>query len=139
MSYSVEPFEQKIAKPWGHEVVFTPPGLPRTGKLLAVKAGKRLSLQYHDLKEETMCLISGRALIWLENAAGAIEKIEMPFGRGFTVRTWQKHRLEAIEDSLIVEVSDPEKGTTVRLDDDFRRPDETEAVRNSKDRGWLAG
>lgn len=136
MRFTVEPHQERIEKPWGYEVLYTPKGLARTGKILFIKAGKRLSFQYHDEKEETLCLFSGSALVWLENDAGAIEKIPMELMKGYTVRIGQKHRVEAIDDSYIIEVSDPEKGNTYRIEDDNARKTETEEMRSAANRGW---
>jgi len=136
MLFNLEPFSEKVEKPWGYEIIFTPKDLARTGKLLFVKAGKRLSLQYHDQKEETLCLFSGKALIWLEDSSGQIQKIPMELHKGYTVKPPQKHRIEAMEDSYVVEVSLPEIGTTFRLEDDYARKDETEELRKEENRGW---
>lgn len=123
-------------KPWGREVLLTPDGLPYVGKLIFVSAGARLSLQYHDEKTETQCLISGKALLWLENDDGDIEKIEMKSERGYIVSPGRKHRLEGLEDAVVLEASTPETGTTFRVEDDYERPDETEELRASGNRGW---
>ncbi|MBI3232123.1 MAG: cupin [Candidatus Doudnabacteria bacterium] len=135
-NFSTIPFYERVEKPWGYEVHYTPKNLSRTGKILFVRAGKKPSFQYHDEKEETICLFSGKALIWLENEKGEIEKIQMELQRGYTVLPFQKHRVEAAEDSFFLEASSSETGTTVRLDDDYKRPDETEDVRSRKNRGW---
>lgn len=134
--FSTDGFRSRIAKPWGEEVIFTPRWLGRTGKIISIKAGKRLSFQYHDAKEETMALLSGEALIWLENAGGGIEKIPMRPLEGYTVLPLQKHRLEAVTDAVIIEVSSPEAGNTVRIEDDYARGTETEEIREQPDRGW---
>lgn len=134
--FSTTPYYQRIEKPWGHEIHYTPKNFPHTGKILFIRAGKKPSFQYHDEKQETICLFSGKALIWLENHKGEIEKIPMELQKGYTVQPFQKHRIEAIEDSCLLESSSPETGTTVRLDDDYKRPDETEEVRQQKNRGW---
>ncbi|MFA7253210.1 MAG: hypothetical protein WC107_01505 [Patescibacteria group bacterium] len=55
--YYTTPFQTRVEKPWGFEIVYTPPEAPAVGKILHVNAGKRLSLQYHDEKIETLCLI----------------------------------------------------------------------------------
>jgi mannose-6-phosphate isomerase len=136
MKYDLQGFQEKVTKPWGEEIIFTPKNLERAGKIIFVKAGKKLSLQYHEQKEETLCLFSGSAVIWLENDKGELLKIPMQIGFGYTNKPPQKHRIEAIEDSYIIEVSSPEKGTTFRIEDDFTREDETEEVRNKKNRGW---
>ncbi len=138
MEFSVEPIGEKVEKPWGREVIFTPPGWRHVGKLLQVKAGCRWSFQYHDRKEECFCLVSGKAVVWLENKDGVVEKLPMELNKGYRVLPNQKHRVEAVEDSLIAEASDPETGTTVRISDDYARRDETEEVRSRPNRGWKA-
>jgi len=117
----ISPYSQKINKPWGYEIVFTPKNLERVGKILYIKKGCRLSLQYHDQKEETLCLFQGKAKIWLEDEKGQIKTLYMKPQMGYTILKGQKHRLEALENSFVFEVSSPEKGTTYRLEDDYRR------------------
>lgn len=136
MNFSTQGFQKRIDKPWGYEIIYTPEGLGRVGKILFVKAGCKLSFQYHDKKEETLSLFSGKALIWLENDAGEIEKVPMTPTAGYTIKINQKHRIEALEDSFLIEVSDPEQGTTIRVEDDYQRPDETETLRQDPSRGW---
>jgi len=136
MSFRTDPFGQKIEKPWGYEIIFTQPWFSHVGKIMFVKAGQRLSFQYHDQKEETLCLVDGKALIWLENAAGDIEKVPMENRKGYTIALMQKHRVEALEDSLLIEASDPEKGNTFRITDDYARGTETEELRGTENRGW---
>jgi mannose-6-phosphate isomerase-like protein (cupin superfamily) len=136
MDFTTENFQAVVAKPWGREVLFTPKNLARVGKLLFINADKRLSFQYHDQKEETLCLISGQAKLWLEDASGEIQEIDMEPQKGYTVVPMQKHRLEGVTDCLVVEASSPETGTTFRIEDDFARPDETETLREDKNRGW---
>lgn len=118
------PYAQKINKPWGYEIIFTPPNLSRVGKILFIKKGCRLSLQYHDQKEETLCLFQGKAKIWLGDKKGEIKTLYMKPQMGYTILKGQKHRLEALEDSFVFEVSSPEKGTTYRLEDDYQRKEE---------------
>ena len=120
----ISPYSQKINKPWGYEIVFTPKNLERVGKILFIKKGCRLSLQYHDQKEETLCLFQGKAKIWLEDKKGQIKTLYMKPQMGYTILKGQKHRLEALEDSFVFEVSSPEKGTTYRLEDDYQRRSE---------------
>ena len=118
------PYAQKINKPWGYEIIFTPPNLSRVGKILFIKKGCRLSLQYHDQKEETLCLFQGKAKIRLEDEKGEIKTLYMKPQMGYTILKGQKHRLEALEDSFVFEVSSSEKGTTYRLEDDYQRRSE---------------
>ncbi|MEK7617620.1 MAG: cupin [Patescibacteria group bacterium] len=134
--FTVIPCQDRIEKPWGYEIHYTAKDFPHTGKILFVLAGKKLSFQYHDEKEETICLFSGKAFIWLENSRGEVEKVPMDLQKGYKISPFQKHRLEALDDCYFLESSGPETGTTVRLDDDYKRPDETEELRKQKNRGW---
>jgi len=124
------PYSKTIPKPWGYEIVFTPPSLKRVGKILYVKKGHRLSLQYHDKKEETLCLLSGKAKIWLENRQGKILRLPMRPKIGYTIPAGQKHRIEAIKDSCVAEVSSPEIGKTFRIEDDYERETEKLKAKN---------
>lgn len=116
--------QKKVDKPWGYEIIFTPEGNSRVGKILFIKKGHRFSLQYHEQKEETLCLFQGKAKIWLENEQGEIEKKEMKLRHGYPIKATQQHRIEALEDSYVFEVSSPEKGITVRVEDDYNRDNE---------------
>jgi mannose-6-phosphate isomerase-like protein (cupin superfamily) len=136
-AFSLEPFHQRVPKPWGYEMIFTPPGLTYTAKVLVIDGGKKISFQYHDQKIETLILFRGNALIWLEDETGEIQKVPMELHKGYTVAVGQKHRVEAIEESWVMEGSLPETGTTVRIEDDYARPDETEDLRQDPRRGWL--
>jgi mannose-6-phosphate isomerase-like protein (cupin superfamily) len=116
--------QKKVDKPWGYEIIFTPEDNPRVGKIEVIKKGHRFSLQYHTDKEETLCLFQGKAIIWLENEKGEIEKKPMKLRHGYHIKINQQHRIEALEDSYVFEVSSPEKGTTVRVEDDYDRSNE---------------
>ncbi len=130
-----DPKQRRIEKPWGWEIVWAEGG-PYTGKLLHIRAGRRLSLQYHDEKLETQYLLSGRAILVLQTADGSLREIPMEPGKGYTICPLQVHRLIALHDTEIIEVSTPETGITVRLEDDYRRADETETMRSLSNRGW---
>ena len=120
-----EPYQEKREKPWGYEIIYTKPGLPYAGKILSVLAGSKLSLQYHDKKQETIMLLEGRALLWLGDSPDAITKISMDTARGYDIEVGKIHRLEAISDCLFLEASTPEGGTTYRIEDDYQRDNET--------------
>jgi mannose-6-phosphate isomerase len=124
MSTADQPYQEYRDKPWGHEVIYTPTNLARAGKILYVNAGTKLSLQYHDLKEETICVLEGDGILWLGSSAEDIQKIPMQAEHGYTIYPGQVHRLEAITACRFLEVSDSEKGTTFRLQDDYKRDDE---------------
>lgn len=120
-----EPYVKKVEKPWGYELHFVPQDMPYMGKILHIEAGKKLSLQSHDQKEESWFLMRGRAKIIWDSENGELVETEMERGSGYTCRTNQRHRLVGITDCDIIEVSTPEQGTTYRLEDDYNRPNET--------------
>lgn len=132
-SFTNTPFTKKVQKPWGYEIIFTPANLPYTGKIIHINAGKKLSLQVHDKKQESWILKSGLAKIVWENPQGALIETNLKEDEGYTCAIGQKHRLVGVTDCDIFEVSTPEIGTTYRLEDDYKRPDETEEQRK-KDR-----
>lgn len=132
--FTTEPSAIRVDKPWGYELIFTPPEKPYTGKLLHVAAGNRLSLQYHDQKQETILLLHGAGVLLSENAHGVLEEIRMEQGQGYSILPGQRHRLVALEDCDFIEASTAEVGATYRLEDDSGRPTETEAER-ARERG----
>jgi len=131
-TFTNDPFVMKVDKPWGYEIIFTPKDLPYTGKIIHVDAGKRLSLQAHDKKQESWYLLKGRGKVIWENTGGGIIETEFEAGKGYTCKLGQKHRLAGITDCDILEVSTPEIGTTYRLEDDYKRQDETEEMRSEE-------
>jgi len=135
-SFSNDPYVQRVEKPWGYEIHWTPSNLPYMGKVLHINEGKRLSLQRHDKKQETWFLIKGRAKVVWDNDKGELIETELEPGKGYTCMIGQRHRLAGITDCDVVEASTPEIGITERLEDDYKRPDETEDMRKLKDRGW---
>ncbi len=128
-SFTTTPYLREIKKPWGYELHFVPGNLPYMGKILHVAAGKRMSLQVHDKKQESWILIKGEANVIWENQRGELTQTKLEEGKGYTCALLQKHRLVGITDCDIVEVSTPEIGTTFRLEDDYKRADETEEQR----------
>lgn len=112
---------RRVEKPWGYEIWWA-----RTdryvGKLLHVKQGESMSLQYHRVKEETIRVQSGRLL--LETAPGegqALARLEMKAGDVFHILPGTVHRMTGIEDCDILEVSTPELDDVVRLEDRYGR------------------
>jgi mannose-6-phosphate isomerase len=132
--FSLEPLQRRIEKPWGYEVLLSPPDAPYASKLIHVRAGKRLSLQLHDTKLETQTLVAGRGILVLEGSDGQLHELEMRPEVGYHVAVGQRHRLCAApdEDALVFESSTPEIGVTVRLEDDYARPDETDQLRQAE-------
>jgi mannose-6-phosphate isomerase-like protein (cupin superfamily) len=133
-AFSLAPHGRRVHKPWGYEILLSPVDAAYTFKLIHVQAGKRLSLQVHDVKVETQTLVAGRCTLVLEGADGQLHDIEMRQGVGYHVAVGQRHRLSAPADSdaTVVEASTPEAGTTLRLEDDYARPDETEELRHAE-------
>lgn len=116
----MKPFAQKILKPWGYELIFSPPDSLVVGKILHINAGARFSYQYHDKKSETLCLLSGQAKIIIEG-----KEILMENRKGYFISPMTKHRCQATTECDILEASTKEEGNTVRLEDDYNRPTET--------------
>lgn len=129
------PYTRRVEKPWGYELHWVPDGKPYMGKILHISAGKRLSLQVHDQKQESWLLINGRAKVIWDDQNGKLVEIELESGKGFSCEVGRRHRLVGITDCDIIEVSTPEIGTTYRLEDDFKRPDETEELRKEERKG----
>lgn len=127
--FSEEPTARIIAKPWGWEIVWTPPGLPYVGKILHIFEGHRLSLQVHEEKSESWLLVSGKAAAVWQTNAGRLEEYELNPGQGYTCERGRIHRLIGLSDCDIVEVSTPEVGVTRRFDDDYGRKDEAASTR----------
>ena len=113
---------KRVEKPWGYELWWA-----RTdryvGKILHVKRGESLSLQYHNVKDETIMLQSGRLLFETRPTGeeGELRKVEMKPGDVFHITPGTLHRMTAIEDCDIVEVSTPELDDVVRLEDRYGR------------------
>lgn len=134
IGFNNSPYVKKIEKPWGYELHFVPADKPYMGKIIHINGGSRLSLQKHDQKQESWLLIKGRAKVLWDNENDELIETELTPGVGFNCGINQRHRLVGITDCDIIEVSTPEMGTTYRLEDDYKRPDETEDQRK-KERG----
>lgn len=124
-SFDNSPYVKKIEKPWGYELHWVPESAPYMGKVLHIDAGRRLSLQVHDEKSESWFILKGKAKVMWDNNKGELIETELEEGKGYTTKVGQRHRLIGVTDCDILEVSTPEKGTTWRLEDDFKRPNET--------------
>lgn len=125
-------YVKRIDKPWGYELHWTPSDKPYMGKLIHINSGARLSLQVHDKKQESWFLINGRGKVIWENTDGELIETELEQNKGYSCALGQRHRLAAVSDCDIIEVSTPEIGTTFRLEDDYKRPDETEEQRKKE-------
>jgi mannose-6-phosphate isomerase len=111
---------RRVDKPWGWELVWAETDA-YVGKLLFVRAGESLSLQYHETKDESWLVREGRATLELGDRDGELDSTEIAPGDTFRFRPGTVHRLSALEDTLVVEVSTPELDDVVRLDDAYGR------------------
>ena len=111
---------RRVDKPWGHELIWAQTDR-YVGKILVIERGKRLSLQRHEVKDETIYVLSGRLRLTLEDDSGEVRVGELGPGDHRRVATGRIHRYEAIERSEVLEVSTPELDDVVRLEDDFGR------------------
>ncbi|MES2209834.1 MAG: cupin domain-containing protein [Chloroflexota bacterium] len=110
----------RVEKPWGHELIWAHTDR-YVGKILVIEEGRRLSYQFHEIKDEWIRVLSGRLLLTLENDLGIDEDHELGPGDDAHVRTHRRHRYTAIERCELLEVSTPELDDVVRLADDFGR------------------
>jgi mannose-6-phosphate isomerase-like protein (cupin superfamily) len=111
---------RKIDKPWGHELLWA-----RTtsyaAKVLHIAAGHKLSLQYHERKEETLLLYAGRMLLVLEDEHGALREIYVGAGEAYHIPAGRRHRMIALEDCEVFEVSTNDLDDVVRIEDAYGR------------------
>lgn len=120
-----------VTKPWGREIWYADQAA-YAGKILEISAGKRLSLQYHERKTETLYLLSGRVVVTYRplvtgespaavQVSPAHEFLWEP-GVALHIPAHTIHRFAASVDSVLLEVSTPDLTDVVRLQDDFARP-----------------
>ncbi|HZA50605.1 MAG TPA: cupin domain-containing protein [Myxococcaceae bacterium] len=110
---------RRVEKPWGHELIWAHTDR-YVGKLLHVKQGHKLSLQFHERKDETIHVQRGKLLLVIDEGSGLVEKM-MGAGESYHIRPGMKHRMVALEDCDILEVSTPELEDVVRLEDAYGR------------------
>jgi mannose-6-phosphate isomerase len=109
-----------VPKPWGHELIWAKTER-YVGKILHVRAGEALSLQYHRVKDETIMVLSGR-LAFEHYADGEPPRTrELAPGEPFHITPGLRHRMVAIDDTQVLEVSTPELDDVVRLEDRYGR------------------
>lgn len=104
-----------VSKPWGYEYVFIKTD-NYVGKVLHIEEGHRISLQYHEIKSETLYIIKGRCEIILGTELNIVEK-----GATIHIKAGEIHRIRALSECEIIEISTPEIDDIVRLEDDYNR------------------
>ena len=117
--FSFQP--EKVEKPWGHELIWAKAD-GYAGKLLFVRAGQALSLQFHREKDESWYVLDGRAELELGEAGQAVLTTEIVGpGAAFRFPPGTVHRVRAVQDTTIIEVSTPQLDDVVRLEDEYGR------------------
>jgi mannose-6-phosphate isomerase-like protein (cupin superfamily) len=111
---------EHVPKPWGHETIWARTGR-YAGKILHVRAGESLSLQYHEVKDETVRVLRGRLRLEVGAEDGARSAVELGPGDGWHIPPGTRHRMTALEDTDVLEVSSPELDDVVRLEDRYGR------------------
>jgi len=110
----------RVEKPWGHELIWA-----RTdryvGKILHVRAGHALSLQYHERKDETIHLLTGKLKFQFGSEGQDLGERVLEPGDSFRITPFLRHRMIAVTDCDILEASTPELDDVVRLEDRYGR------------------
>ncbi len=116
-----------VVKPWGHETIWAHTDR-YVGKVLHIKAGHALSVQYHEKKDETIYLLSGEMKYWVK-MPGEEEMTDqhLTSGQSFRITPGTVHYMEAISDCDVLEASTPELDDVVRLKDRYGREGTSEA------------
>ena len=117
-AYATTP--RRVEKQWGWELVWAETE-SYVGKLLHVRAGQALSLQYHEVKDEAWLVQEGRASLELGEVGGELETVEIGPGDTFRYRPRTVHRVTAIDDLTVVEISTNHLDDVVRLEDHYGR------------------
>lgn len=108
-----------VPKPWGHEVIWAHTSL-YVGKLLHIKAGQSLSVQYHHHKDETIHLLRGE-MIYRVGDGDTLREVSLTAGESFRNEPGMVHQMEAVTDCDVLEASTPHLDDVVRLSDRYGR------------------
>lgn len=111
---------RRVDKPWGYELIWADTDR-YVGKILHVKAGEALSLQYHERKDETIHLLCGEMRFWVGPSPDRLEEVRLAAGESHRIRPGTVHRMEAVTDCDILEASTPDLDDVVRLEDRYGR------------------
>lgn len=120
MNITPEDLPVKVEKPWGYEIWYAWTD-QYVGKIIHVNAGGKLSLQYHNEKDETSYLLKGRLRLTKGNSVESLTVTEIAAGHQWRNRPGEIHTIEGIEDSDVLEVSTPHLEDVVRLTDLYGR------------------
>lgn len=111
---------KRIEKPWGHELIWAYSDR-YVGKILHIKAGESLSLQYHERKDETIHVLRGRMTFLVGREGEELREVPLEEGQSFRVTPGTRHRMVALTDCDLLEASTPELDDVVRLEDRYGR------------------
>ena len=112
---------RRVPKPWGWELIWAHTD-DYLGKVLFVKAGESLSLQFHREKDESLLVHSGQARIEMAAPGERLPQAEVVGpGAAFRIKPGTVHRITGVEDTTIIEVSTPHLKDVVRLEDRYGR------------------
>jgi mannose-6-phosphate isomerase-like protein (cupin superfamily) len=110
-----------VPKPWGHETIWAATDL-YVGKILHIKAGEKLSVQYHNVKDETIYLLSGELKYWVQlPGMDELRDMKLTVGQAFRITPLTIHYMEAVTDCDVLEASTPHLDDVVRLQDVYGR------------------
>ena len=110
-----------VEKPWGHETIWAHTE-HYVGKILHIRAGHALSVQYHEVKDETVYLLSGEMKYWVRlTAEGELTEQHLQQGEAFRITPGTVHYMEAVTDCDVLEASTPHLDDVVRLQDRYGR------------------
>ena len=109
-----------VPKPWGHETIWAHTDR-YVGKVLHIKAGHALSVQYHNKKDETVYLLNGELVYRVQMDGDKLEDMHLKAGESFRISPHTIHQMEAVTDCDVLEVSTPELDDVVRLSDRYGR------------------
>ena len=113
----IEP--RRVHKPWGYELIWAHTDR-YVGKILHITAGHELSLQYHNIKDETVHLLSGE-LIYRVKIDGELRDVHLKAGDSYRLTPGTIHQMEAVTDCDVLEASTPELDDVVRISDRYGR------------------
>jgi mannose-6-phosphate isomerase-like protein (cupin superfamily) len=116
----------RVNKPWGYELIWAKTG-GYVGKIIHINKGHQLSLQYHNIKEETIFVVAGRMTLLIENDHGVLEEVPLSAGEAHHIPIKRKHRFIGTEDCDVAEVSTPHLDDVVRLEDNYGRSGTSQA------------
>jgi mannose-6-phosphate isomerase len=117
---------KRVKKPWGFELIYALTDA-YCGKLLFVRSGHSLSLQYHEQKDETIYLDDGLAEIEIGRLGEPLGREAIWPGQAFRIEPGTVHRLHAIKDCIFLEASTPHLDDVVRIEDEYGRADAADA------------